>query len=382
MSRRKRRNHSAEFKAKVALAALREDKTLAELAQQFDVHANQITDWKRQLLDRAGEVFSGAATAPAPPADLTALHAKIGRLTLENDFLGRGAHQGGTVERKAMIDREHPLPVTAQCQLLQLPRSSAYYRSEPVSPADLALMRRIDELHLEYPFAGSRMLRDMLWQEGTAVGRRHVRTLMRKMGVEALYRKPNTSRRNGRAGVFPYLLRDLTITRPNYVWAADITYIPMKRGFVYLFAVLDWATRRVLSWRLSNTLSTDFCIEAVQEAIARYGKPEIFNTDQGCQFTSSPFVELLKQHGIRQSMDGKGCWRDNVFVERLWRTIKYDEVYLHAYESVSQARAGLDRFLTFYNTSRPHSSLDGKTPDQVYFNLKFMEGTHLAKAAA
>ncbi len=281
-----------------------------------------------------------------------------------------------------MIDREHPLPVTAQCQLLQLPRSSAYYRSEPVSPADLALMRRIDELHLEYPFAGSRMLRDMLRQEGTAVGRRHVRTLMRKMGVEALYRKPNTSRRNGRAGVFPYLLRDLTITRPNYVWAADITYIPMKRGFVYLFAVLDWATRRVLSWRLSNTLSTDFCIEAVQEAIARYGKPEIFNTDQGCQFTSSPFVELLKQHGIRQSMDGKGCWRDNVFVERLWRTIKYDEVYLHAYESVSQARAGLDRFLTFYNTSRPHSSLDGKTPDQVYFNLKFMEGTHLAKAAA
>ena len=281
-----------------------------------------------------------------------------------------------------MIDREHPLPVTAQCQLLQLPRSSAYYRSEPVSPADLALMRRIDELHLEYPFAGSRMLRDMLRQEGTAVGRRHVRTLMRKMGVEALYRKPNTSRRNGRAGVFPYLLRDLTITRPNYVWAADITYIPMKRGFVYLFAVLDWATRRVLSWRLSNTLSTDFCIEAVQEAIARYGKPEIFNTDQGCQFTSSPFVELLKQHGIRQSMDGKGCWRDNVFVERLWRTIKYDEVYLHAYESVSQARAGLDRFLTFYNNSRPHSSLDGKTPDQVYFNLKFMEGTHLAKAAA
>ena len=281
-----------------------------------------------------------------------------------------------------MIDREHPLPVTAQCQLLQLPRSSAYYRSEPVSPADLALMRRIDELHLEYPFAGSRMLRDMLGQEGTHVGRRHVRTLMRKMGVEALYRKPNTSRRNGRAGVFPYLLRDLTITRPNYVWAADITYIPMKRGFVYLFAVLDWATRRVLSWRLSNTLSTDFCIEAVQEAIARYGKPEIFNTDQGCQFTSSPFVELLKQHGIRQSMDGKGCWRDNVFVERLWRTIKYDEVYLHAYESVSQARAGLDRFLTFYNTSRPHSSLDGKTPDQVYFNLKLVERSPLAKIAA
>lgn len=281
-----------------------------------------------------------------------------------------------------MIDREHKLSVTAQCRLLQLARSSAYYRNEPTSQADLALMRRIDELHLEYPFAGSRMLRDMLRQDGVPVGRRHVRTLMRKMGIEALYRKPNTSRRNGRAGVFPYLLRDLAITRPNHVWAADITSIPMKRGFVYLFAVLDWATRRVLSWRLSNTLSTDFCIEAVQEAITHYGKPDIFNTDQGCQFTSSPFIELLKHHGSRQSMDGKGCWRDNVFVERLWRTIKYDEVYLHAYESVSQARAGIERFLTFYNTPRPHSSLDGKTPDQAYFNLKLVEDSPLAKAAA
>lgn len=281
-----------------------------------------------------------------------------------------------------MIDREHKLPVRVQCQLLHLPRSSAYYRNEPISQADLALMRRIDELHLEYPFAGSRMLRDMLKQEGVSVGRRHVRTLMRKMGIEALYRKPNTSRRNGRAGVLPYLLRDLAITRPNHVWAADITYIPMKRGFVYLFAVLDWATRRVLGWRLSNTLSTDFCIEAVQEALTRYGKPEIFNTDPGCQFTSSPFIELLKNNGIRQSMDGKGCWRDNVLVERLWRTIKYDEVYLHAYESVSQARAGIERFLTFYNTARPHSSLDGKTPDQVDFNLKLVEGSPLAKIAA
>lgn len=281
-----------------------------------------------------------------------------------------------------MIDREHKLPVRVQCQLLHLPRSSAYYRNEPISQADLALMRRIDELHLEYPFAGSRMLRDMLKQEGVSVGRRHVRTLMRKMGIEALYRKPNTSRRNGRAGVLPYLLRDLAITRPNHVWAADITYIPMKRGFVYLFAVLDWATRRVLGWRLSNTLSTGFCIEAVQEALTRYGKPEIFNTDPGCQFTSSPFIELLKNNGIRQSMDGKGCWRDNVLVERLWRTIKYDEVYLHAYESVSQARAGIERFLTFYNTTRPHSSLDGKTPDQVYFNLKLVEGSPLAKIAA
>lgn len=281
-----------------------------------------------------------------------------------------------------MIDRTHKLPVTRQCQLLELPRSTAYYQAQQVSPDNLALMRRIDELHLEYPFAGSRMQRDLLAQEGLRVGRRRVRTLMRKMGIEALYRKPNTSRRDGKAGIAPYLLRELTISRPNHVWAADITYIPMKRGFVYLFAVLDWATRRVLSWRLSNTLSTEFCIEAVQDAIQRYGTPEIFNTDQGCQFTSTAFSELLKENGIRQSMDGKGCWRDNVFVERLWRSIKYEEVYLYAYDSVSQARAGLAKYLMFYNTQRPHSSLDGKTPDQVYFNLNLVEDSPLAKIAA
>lgn len=281
-----------------------------------------------------------------------------------------------------MIDRDHKLPVTTQCQILRLVRSSAYYQREPVSPEDLALMRRIDELHLDYPFAGSRMLRDLLVQEGTRVGRRHVRTLMRRMGIEAIYRRPNTSRRDGKAGVFPYLLRGMTITRPNQVWAADITYIPMRRGFVYLFAVLDWATRRVLSWRVSNTLGTDFCIEAISEAIARYGVPEIFNTDQGCQFTSRPFIEHLKQHGIQQSMDGRGCWRDNVFVERLWRSIKYEEVYLHAYESVSQARAGIARYLAFYNAARPHSGLGQKTPDQCYFASNAEEASTQARIAA
>ena len=277
-----------------------------------------------------------------------------------------------------MIDRDHKLPVTTQCQILRLVRSTAYYQSEPVSPEDLALMRRIDELHLEHPFAGSRMLRDLLVQEGSRVGRRHVRTIMRRMGIEAICRRPNTSRRDGKAGVFPYLLRGMKITRPNQVWAADITYIPMRRGFVYLFAVLDWATRRVLSWRVSNTLGTDFCIEA----IARYGTPEIFNTNQGCQFTSRPFIEHLKQHGIRQSMDGRGCWRDNVFVERLWRSIKYEEVYLHAYESVSQARAGIARYLAFYNAARPHSSLGQKTSDQCYFTSNAEEASTQARIAA
>jgi len=267
-----------------------------------------------------------------------------------------------------MIDRTHDLPVTRQCQILELARSTAYYEAVPTSAEDLALMRRIDELHLAHPFAGSRMLRDLLRQEGREVGRKHVRTLMKKMGIEALYQKPNTSKRHPAHRIYPYLLRDLTIDRPNQVWATDITYIPMRRGFVYLVAVMDWATRRVLSWRVSNTLTTDFCLDAVREAIARYGCPEIFNTDQGSQFTSGEFTGLLKEHGIRISMDGKGCWRDNVFVERLWRSIKYEEVYLHAYDSVSEAKTRLGTYIGFYNTRRPHQSLDGQTPDKIYFN--------------
>lgn len=270
-----------------------------------------------------------------------------------------------------MIDRTDKLPVYRQCQLLGLARSTAYYQPCPVPEAELALMRRIDELHLIHPFAGSRMLRDLLRQQGQVIGRKRVRTLMRRTGIEALYRKPNTSKRHPANPVYPYLLRDLSIDRPNQVWAADITYIPMRRGFVYLFAVLDWHSRKVLSWRLSNTLTTDFCLDAVREAIGRYGLPEIFNTDQGCQFTSLEFTGLLKQHGIPISMDGKGCWRDNVFVERLWKTVKYEQVYLHAYDSVAEAKSKLAAYLHFYNSQRPHSALDGQTPEAFYYaNLK------------
>jgi putative transposase len=267
-----------------------------------------------------------------------------------------------------MINRADALPVVRQCVLLDLSRSSVYYTPSPVSESALALMRRIDELHLQHPFAGARMLRGLLVQEGIKVGRRHVSTLMRKMGIEALYRRPNTSRKHPQHLVFPYLLRDLTIDRANHVWAMDITYIPMRKGFVYLAAVLDWATRKVLSWRLSNTLTTDFCLEAVEAAVQRYGVPEIFNTDQGSQFTSDDFVDLIQGHGIRLSMDGKGRWVDNVFVERLWKSVKYEEVYLHAYDSVAEARQGLQRYFQFYNQRRPHSSLDGQTPNAVYFS--------------
>ena len=266
-----------------------------------------------------------------------------------------------------MIDRTHELPVVRQCQLLRLARSTVYYIPEPTSLEDLALMRRIDELHLEHPFAGSRMLRDMLRLEGHLIGRKRVSRLMKKMRIEALYRKPNLSRRHAAHPIYRYLLRDLKIDRPNQVWATDITYIPMHRGFVYLIVVIDWYSRKVLSWRISNTLTTDFCLDAIQEAITRYGCPEIFNTDQGSQFTSHEFTQLLKDNEIRISMDGKGCWRDNVFVERLWRSVKYEEVYLKAYDSVSDAKANLGAYLNFFNTRRPHQSLDGKTPDTIYY---------------
>jgi putative transposase len=266
-----------------------------------------------------------------------------------------------------MIDRDHRLPVSRQCRILGLSRSTAYYQPVPVSSEELALMRWIDELHLKIPSAGSRTLRTFLRKDGHRLGRQRIRRLMRKMGLEAIYRKPNLSRRHASQRIYPYLLRHLNIDRPNHVWATDITYIPMRRGFVYLVAIMDWYSRRVLAWRLSNTLSTDFCVEALEEAIARYGAPEIFNTDQGSQFTSTEFTDVLKTHTIRISMDGKGCWRDNVFVERLWRTVKYEEVYLKAYDTISAARASLGTFFDYYNRRRPHQSLDDETPDAIYF---------------
>ena len=266
-----------------------------------------------------------------------------------------------------MIDRAHGLPLTQQARLLGLSRGSLYYRPCPVSAEDLAVMRRIDELHLEFPFAGSRMLRDLLRREGIEIGRQAVRTMMRRMGIDAIYRRPNTSKPAPGHRIYPYLLRSLVVDRPNQVWAMDITYIPMARGFVYLAAVVDWFTRRVLSWRLSITMDVDFCLEAVEEALERHGRPEVFNTDQGSQFTSSDCTGLLQRHGIAISMDGKGAWRDNVFVERLWRSVKYEEVYLKAYDSVGEARTSLGRYLSFYNQRRPHSSLGGRTPDEAYF---------------
>jgi putative transposase len=274
-----------------------------------------------------------------------------------------------------MIDRSHALPIRRQADELGLSRSTVYYRPRPVPAADLAIMRRIDELHLDYPFAGARMLRDLLTGEGLEIGRDRVSGMMRRMGIEAIYRRPNTSKPAPGHKIYPYLLRKTAVVRPNQAWAMDITYIPMTRGFVYLAAVVDWFSRRVLAWRLSISMAVDFCVEAVEEALAKYGKPEIFNTDQGCQFTSIEFTRTLSSNGIAISMDGKGSWRDNVFVERLWRSVKYEEVYLRAYANVGEARASIGQYLDFYNRKRPHSSLDARTPDCAYYE-------HLSQVAA
>ena len=271
-------------------------------------------------------------------------------------------------ERRGGIHEKHELSKTRRCELLDVARSSAYYRREPVSEADLAVMRLIDEIHLQLPFYGSRRMRDELEERGHTVNRKRVQRLMRQMGLRALYPRRRTSQPGKGHKIYPYLLRDLSIERANQAWATDISYIPMAKGFMYLVAIMDWYSRRVLSWRVSNTLDTDFCIEALEEALQRFEAPEIFNTDQGSQFTCEAFTDVLKGHAIAISMDGKGRWVDNVFVERLWRSVKYEDVYLRAYETPTELRAGLARYFGFYNTRRRHSALDRRTPDAVYFD--------------
>ena len=268
-----------------------------------------------------------------------------------------------------MIDRNHSLSISRQAELLDISRGAVYYQPRPISDADLALMRRIDELHLQHPFMGARMLRRMLAQEGIQVGRRRIGTLMKRMGIEALAPQPGTSKAQPGHNIYPYLLRNLAVTRANQVWALDTTYIPMAKGFVYLTAVVDVASRRVLAHKVATTLEAHHAVEIMGEAYARYGTPEIVNTDQGSQFTATAFTDVVLGRNIDLSMDGKGAWRDNVFVERLWRSVKYERVYLKAYDSVSAVRADIAEYIDWYNTKRPHSSLDDQTPDQAYWRL-------------
>ena len=275
-----------------------------------------------------------------------------------------------------MIDRDTRLSIMRQCELLGLSRSSLYYRPQPISDADRRLMRRIDEVHLTHSFLGARRLARLLQREGVDVGRRHMGTLMALMGMEAIYRKKRTSVPAKGHRIYPYLLREVVIARPNQVWATDVTYLPMAQGFAYLVAILDLFSRKVLAFRVATTLATDFCIEALAEALRRYDAPEIFNTDQGSQFTDEHFTAVLAAKGVRISMDGKGRWIDNVFVERLWRSVKYESIYLHAYETPREVRVALARYFEFYNAQRPHQSLGYRTPDEIYF------GTHELTGAA
>jgi putative transposase len=266
-----------------------------------------------------------------------------------------------------MIDPNHPrLSIVRQCELVAISRSSFYYEGKGESFLNLELMRLIDEEFLENPYYGSRQMTRHLRRQGYCVSRKRIRRLMRKMGLTPIYQKPRTSEPHPEHRIYPYLLRDVPIDRPDHVWCADVTYIPMRRGFLYLVAIMDWASRRVLSWRLSNSLDASFCVEALEEALSRFGPPEIFNTDQGSQFTSQGFTDVLKDAGVKISMDGKGRWMDNIFIERLWRTLKYECIYLHAFETGSETRDGIGRWAYKYNHERPHSSLGDRTPDEAY----------------
>jgi len=377
----KRKNHSAEFKARVALDAIREDLTLAELAKKHGVHSGQISTWKRAALDNMAFAFTKRGSDPGPEistAEVEKLHSKIGQLVVERDFLapsracshalpGSGclASTSGDARQK-MVSKDHKLSVRRQCALLTLARSNLYYQPKGESAENLRFMEIIDKQFLETPWYGSRQMARYMKRNNHKCGRHRVRRLMRLMRLVPIYQEPNTSKKHPQHKIWPYLLRNVVINRPNQVWCADITYIPMQRGFLYLVAIMDWHSRKVLAWRLSNSMDTAFCVEALKEALAKHGTPEIFNTDQGSQFTSGDWIDVLTDAKIKISMDGKGRWIDNRMIERLWRSLKYECVYLYAFETGSQAKAGIGKWLAYYNAERPHSTHGILTPDEAY----------------
>ncbi|WP_420029479.1 IS3 family transposase [Rhodovulum visakhapatnamense] len=365
----KRKRYSAEFKAKVALEAIREELTTAELAKKYNIHPTMISGWKRTAIENMASAFGAQATADPTisAADVEKLHAKIGQLVIERDFLFRSLQSHPRHWRQKAVKKYHSdLSVRRQCSLLSLARSSLYYQPRGESAENLAFMEIIDRQFLETPWYGSRQMARHMQRAGHKCGRHRVRRLMKLMRLVPIYQEPKTSRKHPEHKIYPYLLRDLAITRPNQVWCADITYIPMRRGFLYLVAIMDWHSRKVLSWRLSNSMDAGFCVEALKEALAKYGTPEIFNSDQGSQFTSIDVTGVLHDAKVKISMDGRGRWIDNRMIERLWRSLKYECVYLNAFETGSDARDGIGSWLSYYNERRPHSSHGLLTPDEAY----------------
>src|SRR6516164_8135852 len=351
------------------MASLSGEKTLAALSAEFGVHPTMISNWKQELVKRAGELFARGSKAPSvedAQKVIDDLHRKIGQLQGRARFSCRTARHLPSAERRAMIAPEAGLSVTRQCALLGIARSSFYYRPRPEAAEELDLLKRLDRIFTNHPVYGSRRLQVALLREGISIGRRRVRRLMRKLGLWAVRPKRNSSKRHPEHKVYPYLLRGKTIDRPNQVWAADVTYIPMQHGFLYLVAIIDWATRRVLSWRLSNTLAAGFCVEALSEALALFGTPGTFNTDQGAQFTSDEFTKVLSDHGIEISMDGRGRCHDNIFVERLWWTVKHEWVYLRPAANGIEQKRSLAEFFDWYNLQRPHQALGWRTPNEAY----------------
>ncbi|WP_416274634.1 IS3 family transposase [Lamprobacter sp.] len=367
---KKRQSHSPELKAKVAVAALRGTQTVNEIAQQYGVHPVQVSQWKKALVDQSSTIFDSKRGPKPKPEYQTddSLYGEIGRLKMELDWLKKKFRDQPAMTRQGWIDPGDKLSVKRQCELVGVARSTLYARrrERPEAAEDIELCRLLDELYTAHPFYGSRRMVVALGRRGYVVNRKRIQRLMRQMGLAGMAPGPMTSRPNPEHKVYPYLLRGVAITRPNQVWSSDITYVRLPRGFVYLTTILDWYSRKVLSWRISNTMDAAFCIDALTEALEHYGAPEIFNSDQGSQYTSNAFTDVLKAHGVAISMDGRGRAFDNIFVERLWRTVKYEDIYLRGYSSINELTLGLTDYFQFYNAERPHQALGNLTPDQAY----------------
>ncbi|MEW6609898.1 MAG: IS3 family transposase [bacterium] len=365
-----RKSFSPEFMAKVALAAIKEEMTMAELSSKYEVHRTQISNWRKHVLEGVVDIFKGKKDKANKEKEklVDELYRQIGQLRVENEWLKKKfASFEHCEDKKRLIEPEdEQLSIRRQCELLGLHRSNLYYEPVKVSEETLKIMNRIDEIFTEAPFYGSRKIKEALRREGYHIGRERVCTLMKKMGLYAIYPKSNLSKPHSQHKIYPYLLKGMDITHPNQVWSADITYIRLRQGFLYLVAIIDWFSRYVLSWRLSNCLDVYFCVEALEEALKK-GSPDIFNTDQGSQFTSNDFTGILLNNGIKVSMDGRGRVFDNIFTERLWRSVKYEEVYIKGYQGYDDARDGLGGYFPFYNNSRYHQSLGYKTPYEVHY---------------